>query len=155
ITGALCSLADVLAAQGDPDAASALYWESLGLYRKLPDPAVFRKFGPQRGIACCLEGLAKVAAATGDPERAVRLLGAAEQLRQAIGASPSVPEAAEHGRLVASLQAAQGEAAFATAWAEGQALPLEQTIMCALDEEASTRNPLSSAVASPHHDPVL
>ena len=48
--------------------------------------ALRREMGERLGIAECLEELAAVAAGSGEPARAARLLGAAEAIRMAIGA---------------------------------------------------------------------
>ncbi len=109
--------------------APAYLRESLGLRRAISD---------RLGIAECLEGLATVAVGQHQPERATRLLGAAEALRQAIGA-PLPP--VERLAFEATMQAARaplGEQAFATAWAAGRALPLEHVIDEALADVAAT-----------------
>ena len=84
-----------------------------------------------------LEGLARVAAAKGRPERASRLCGAAAALREELGAlhSPLAARRAEHDRTVAAARAALGEDAFESAWAKGHALPFEEAIDAALGDE--------------------
>ena len=44
-------------------------------------------------------------------------------------------ERAEYEQVLAGLRAALGEPAFAAAWAEGEAMPLEQALAQALDED--------------------
>jgi hypothetical protein len=78
--------------------------------------------------------LAAVAVAKA-PDRAARLVGAAEGLRAAIGAPRPHAECAEHERHVATACAALGEAAFAAAWATGRTMPLERMIPEALRAE--------------------
>jgi hypothetical protein len=102
--------------QGDDDRATALYKESLTLYREL---------GNKHGLAECLEGLAGVAVAQWQLERAARLLGAAETLREVTGAPLSPGERARYDRDVSAGRVGLGEAAFAAAWAMGKAMPLE------------------------------
>jgi hypothetical protein len=96
--------------------------------------AFWRQDGNRQGIATCLDGLAAVASGQGDPERAARLLGAAAALRE----NRSIPlppvERADLDRVMAGVRASLGEAAFAAAWAQGQAMPLEQIIDEALQE---------------------
>jgi hypothetical protein len=82
-----------------------------------------------------LEGFAHVAGAEGDAERAARLFGAAEALREALGAPLPPVERAHYDRSVAATRAALGEEAFAAAWAEGRALSLEQAIAAPATEE--------------------
>ncbi|MFQ5794233.1 MAG: tetratricopeptide repeat protein [Candidatus Bipolaricaulia bacterium] len=120
-------LGQVEAGQGDLGQAAELYEESLTLQRELRDKG---------GIALCLEGLAGVACANGRPERAARLFGAAEALHEAIGFPlPSIDRTLmDYDRNVSAVRAELGEEAFAIAWAEGQAMPLEQAIAHALEK---------------------
>jgi hypothetical protein len=87
-------------------------------------------------MAVCLEGLAGVAGAEGQPARAASLFAAAQTLRDAIGAPPSPHEAARLKRRVTAARGGLGEEAFAAIWAEGQALPLEAAIAVALQRTA-------------------
>jgi predicted ATPase/class 3 adenylate cyclase len=111
--------------RGEDRQAIAQLSESLQMRRDLADKA---------GIAGCLEGLAPVALARSEPERAARLFGAASMLREAI-AAPLAP--AERAIAVADLEdvrAVLGEEAFGSAWAEGQAMTLEQAVAYALED---------------------
>ena len=74
-----------------------------------------------------------VAVAQGQPERAARLLGAAEAWFDVPGHTIDPPERAEHDGYIAAARAQLGEEAFAAAWAAGQALTLEQAIAEALN----------------------
>jgi hypothetical protein len=114
---ALCRLGMVAHAQGDDERAMALYGESLALRREL---------GDKHGLAECLEGLAGVAVAQRQLERAARLLGAAETLRETTGAPLSPGERVRYDRDVSAVRAGLGEVAFAAARATGKAMPLEQ-----------------------------
>ena len=97
------------------------------------------KIGCQEGadrrfIAGCLSGLAAVAAPR-QPERAARLFGAADALREAMG-SPQL-RTVEHRSYdddMAALRAHLDEETFAAAWADGQAMAMERAIACALGE---------------------
>jgi predicted ATPase/class 3 adenylate cyclase len=124
IARALTCLGHVAAAQGDAAPARALLEEGLALHRGL---------GDQRDSCLAIAGFAALAAARGEWERAARLLGAAK----ALGAHLAIKEPEEqvfYERLAAA-RATQGEAAFAVAIAEGQALTLEQAIAEALGED--------------------
>lgn len=79
------------------------------------------------GIAAGLENFASLAAAEGQPERAVRLWAAGAALREALGAAPACSEQA-----LAALRSALGEQAFAAAFAEGHRLERDQAIEAAL-----------------------
>ena len=59
-------------------------------------------------------------------ERGARFLGAAAALRQAIGAPLSPRQQARYDHDLSAVRAGLGDAAFAAAWATGQATPLEQ-----------------------------
>jgi tetratricopeptide (TPR) repeat protein len=83
------------------------------------------------GVAC-LEGLARVAAMQGRPERAARLLGASAARREEQGITLSPIVRADHDHAENAARAALGEDAFTTAWAVGHAMPLEEAVKDAL-----------------------
>jgi predicted ATPase/DNA-binding CsgD family transcriptional regulator len=85
-------------------------------------------------ISQCLEGLAGVACDQRQPRRAAFLFGAAEALREAIGAQRPSAILADYVRDVASTRAQLEEKAFADAWALGRSATLEQVTACALAE---------------------
>src|SRR5207253_7729269 len=101
-------LADVGYDQADFDRAQTLYNVSLALYREVND---------RGGIAVCLEGLARIAGAQRRPNRAARLFGAAEALREALGAPLPPAQRLVHDRCVAAACAATEQAAFLAALA--------------------------------------
>jgi predicted ATPase/DNA-binding CsgD family transcriptional regulator/DNA-binding XRE family transcriptional regulator/Tfp pilus assembly protein PilF len=116
---ALPSLAHVLIEQADYAQADALLTENL---------ALARDHGDREGVRRGLEGFAHLAAAQGRPASAVRLVGAAAALREAIGAPLSPSERATRERWLASARDVLGEQASALAWAEGRAISLEQAM---------------------------
>jgi predicted ATPase/DNA-binding SARP family transcriptional activator len=122
---ALNSLAHVVYLQGDPIGARRYYRESL---------VVCQEIGEKRGIAYCLEGFAKIAARYGNAAQAANWLGAAEALRQAIGAPLSGAEGSELDQDVIVTRNKLGERIFGVAWAEGRAMTMEQAIAFALEE---------------------
>jgi non-specific serine/threonine protein kinase len=112
---------------GDYERAPALLHEALLLSRDI---------GAKTVMAETLEPLAWSAVVQEQPGRAARLGGAAETLREAIGA-PLAPEyRLGHDQAVQAMRAALGDEVFAAAWAEGRALPLEQAIALALEGRA-------------------
>jgi tetratricopeptide (TPR) repeat protein len=119
------ALALVDRAQGDFAPARAHLWESL---------AHQRDAGFQRFIPNTLISLAGLEAALGQAERAARLFGAADVLREAMGVRLSVSEREAYDRDIAVARSALGEGPFAAAWAAGRALSLEDAIRFALDE---------------------
>jgi non-specific serine/threonine protein kinase len=102
--------------------------------------ALFQKHGGKRGCVDCLAALAGVAGAERQPERAARLLGAAEALRQAnrIGPAMNHADRLAHDRFVAAARVQLDVAAFA-AWAEGREMTMEQAIAYALLEAEAPR----------------
>jgi predicted ATPase/DNA-binding SARP family transcriptional activator len=76
----------------------------------------------RESIALNLEGIAAVHAATGDPERAARLLGAAEEVADQAGFRREPLEQQVHDRTVAAVRAALGDDGLAAAIAEGRTL---------------------------------
>ncbi|MDP9372367.1 MAG: tetratricopeptide repeat protein [Chloroflexota bacterium] len=119
ISKTLVTLGSLALRHGDHRRARALYAEALALCRELGDREV---------IAYCLEGLADVARVRGEADQAARLWGAAERLRETIGAPLSPVGRADYEHDVTAARAQLGQAAFAAAWAEGRAMPLEQVI---------------------------
>ena len=109
--------------QGDGRQAGAALIESLVLLRDIHD----RLF-----MLYCLSGLGGVASAQGEPVRAARLFGAVTTLRDVLGVPTLLGEHALQEGLVAAARSQVDEATFATGWAEGQAMTLEQAIAYAL-----------------------
>jgi predicted ATPase len=122
---ALAHLARMSDYQGDYERATALYKEGLALNPRLEI---------KRGILWCLTGLAEVEASQQQGERAARLWGAAEALREATHDPIEAFWHASHDGNAAAARAALGDEAFAAAWAEGRAMPLKQAITFALEE---------------------
>jgi hypothetical protein len=77
-------------------------------------------------MAAGLEGLAGVVAAQGASAWAVRLWGAADALREAMGTHISPVYRADYERSVAAVRTQLGVKAFAAGWAEGRMMTLEQ-----------------------------
>ena len=90
--------------------------------------ALAREVGDKLTIAFTMEGLANVVLVQGDPRRAARLLSAAESLRIVNGTPISPVERADYNHLVATARIQLGQAAFATAWAEGRTMTLERAL---------------------------
>jgi tetratricopeptide (TPR) repeat protein len=107
----LFNLALAVLLQGRHDDARARFTGGLQLARDL---------GYREGVIYFLEGLAAVHAATGEHERAAKLLGAAASAGEETGVSLEPLERDMHDRTVATVVAALGEAAFATAQADGR-----------------------------------
>lgn len=111
-------------------AAQALHEDSLAIYCEM---------GAREGIAHSLDGLAEVAGRT-FPDRAPRLWGAAERLREEIGVPLPQNERSRYDRQVAAARAALDEKAqmlFDRAWQEGRGMTLEQVLALALTQTAA------------------
>ncbi len=121
----LRNLGKVALHQSESGRATVYFRESLILSREIGD-----RWLSEEG----LEGFAAVASATGHYERAARLLGAADQLREILGWHPSPPDQVDYDECTASTRAALGNTAFSAAWAEGRGMTLEQAIEYALSD---------------------
>jgi predicted ATPase/DNA-binding CsgD family transcriptional regulator len=86
----------------------------------------------QTGITIALESLGELAGVTGDHDKAARLLGAADALRQVIGFPRARLNQAGHDAAVAVIRASIGDAAFDKAWDEGVALTIDDAVSYAL-----------------------
>src|SRR5205807_10224650 len=105
--------------QSDYDRAEEVYREVLVLSQQ---------FGTNWAVHGSLVSIAKTACALGQPARATCLLGAAEELRSSMGLFTSLSERTHVDRALASARAALGAGAFASAWADGAALTVEQAV---------------------------
>jgi predicted ATPase/Tfp pilus assembly protein PilF len=156
VAGSLWDLGSVAYLQGEYGAALSCFEECLAIRREL---------GDHLGIAASLEALAALACEgraqpsagqvaggefpeeessgrAGAGRRAARLFGAAEALREAIGAPVPPSDREAYCRAVSRARELLGEEAFAPAWAEGRALLLDDAIEEALRGAGeSTRRP--------------
>jgi tetratricopeptide (TPR) repeat protein len=119
----LNSLGQIATSEGDYARARECLEESLKLGWEI---------GERRSIAYSLEALARLAAAASSAAQAARLCGAAEALREQIGAPLSPAARTRLEAVIAAARTALGENTFAAAWAEGRALPLDQAVTAAL-----------------------
>ncbi len=131
IANCLNNLGNLACEQGELAPARALHAEGLAIDRELRD---------RWGIAFALEGLAAVVVALGSGLRAARIWGAAERLREEIGAPLPPNERPRYDRRVAVVRAAlRDDAAFDRAWQEGRNLTIEQAIALALSDTVEQR----------------
>jgi tetratricopeptide (TPR) repeat protein len=128
------TLAWVVLQRGEVEGAVPPFKQSL---------ATFRELGDKRNIAYLLDALA-AASAKGcyapamAGRRATRLFAAAAALRDVQGTRLPPADEALYRPYVAAVRGELDEAAFAAAWAEGQAMSLEQAVAYALDEAPAT-----------------
>lgn len=88
----------------------------------------------ERGVAECAAGLARLAAAEGQPLQAATLWGAAEASRERNGWGVWPADAAEDARSLAIARAECDAAEFDRAWQAGRALSLEQALELMTDD---------------------
>jgi non-specific serine/threonine protein kinase len=132
IVGAvLLDLAQIALGRRDNGRATALLVECLAAAQQISD---------SRRIAECLEGFGELAAASGRAERAARLLGAAQAVRDAHGSTLQPVNRPIHASSLAAARQALGDAAFSDAWDAGRAMQLEHAL-----EEALAPVSLSSS----------
>ena len=125
IAASLSNMGNLSYMQGDYSAARSLYEQSL---------AIQRDIGNKSGIAGSLAGLGEAAIEIGQSQKGAELLGASQDLLEAIGAVLEVSERIPFERAIASALSQLGEEAFEKAWREGQAMSQEQAIQYALGE---------------------
>jgi tetratricopeptide (TPR) repeat protein len=122
----LSLLARIATVRGDYTSASVLCNECL---------AIGKELGDRELLASGLEAVAGLIAAqearrtsTKGALRAAKLWGAAESLREAIGAPIPPLERATYERAVTAMRTQLGEETFAAAWAEGRSLTPDQAL---------------------------
>ncbi len=122
----MITLAILLNMRGDATRATALLRESITLAGVGGDPMLL-------AVASSLDALAGVSLRRGDHERAARLLGAADAIRDSDNARVPAEYRALYQRTVDAVRTRMGDGAFNAAWVAGRALSLEQAIAEALE----------------------
>jgi hypothetical protein len=115
-------------AQEDHDLVADLFGEVLTLSSGIGDLA---------NIAYCMEGLAAVAMARGQAERAAILLGAANGLLRIVGAAVYTyrPDRSLYDRTLFTARATLGDHAWGAAWEQGFAMSATQAVAYALSDD--------------------
>jgi predicted ATPase/transcriptional regulator with XRE-family HTH domain len=124
----LSDLANVAVRRGDLARAFDLHRQALTLKRRLAD---------HRRVAISLEDMAALAVAEGRLAHAGRLLGAASELRAAIGAPLPEPERATTERTTELARAELGNRAWTTEFETGRTTPLDEIVAEALGERVA------------------
>jgi non-specific serine/threonine protein kinase len=160
MSSALIGLGDLALLRGDHTTATALYEESRTFrgnqtwaLRRLCFAALHagnadwarelirqsldgcRKVQSILGSTECLAAFAATDVVRGHAARAVRLFAAQAEGFRRIGGEATPADRAETGRFLAAARTALPEDAFLAAWAEGQAMTLEQAIAYALEQD--------------------
>jgi predicted ATPase/DNA-binding SARP family transcriptional activator len=159
MAAALRSLGFVALEQGDDRKAKALLRESLTLAQEIGDKGAIVK--ALEGLACAIgvhcqggdSGAARLLEEVSAPDSeetlegcallAARLWSAAEALRHTMGAPLAPAERLFYDPRMAAVRARVNETNFLAAWAEGQAMPLEQAIACAHAGQTEAHEPVT------------
>ena len=132
--GALTTRARVAIAQGEPEQAERDAHDAL---------ACAADVQAYLGVPDILECLAGLAGDAGSHREAARLFGAAQAIRQRMGAVRFKVYDAGYEASVAALRDAMGERDFDAAWAEGAALSTEEAIAYAQRGRGERKRPTS------------
>ncbi len=127
IPGTLERLGWAALLRGDQERAKTWHEENLRLSQKLGNTLIATE---------SLEGLACAIGTKGEAQRAAKLFGAAQALREAVGYQQSPGERAVQEPYLLAARSRLGET-WEAALAEGRAMGLEQAIDCALSDEPS------------------
>ena len=123
MAAALAGLGRVARAMGDYSTAHARFSEALNIQQETEG---------RIWVAPFLDDFASLAVAYGQAPQAVRLLGAAAALREALGINLKAYESEDHERTVAAARKQLSDAEFEAAWAEGRGLSVKEAIEDAL-----------------------
>lgn len=111
--------------EGEIEGARTLFAASLETFWELDD---------DWGVAEAVEGSAALAAASGDPERAAWIAGAAEGLRSTISARPFASDSAVLERYLIAVRASLDEDLWRRQWDAGRGAGAEQVVDSILSE---------------------
>jgi tetratricopeptide (TPR) repeat protein len=106
------------------------YQQAIELYRETI--LEWQRLGHRAAIAHQLECFAFIAKAQGEVERAYKLLGAAEALREKINIAMTPQERDEYERAIADLKSNLDEEQYTSLWSEGRSMTMEQAIQFTL-----------------------
>ena len=119
IGAALEAQAQLAREAGEISAAEELLHEALRAFHEAGDPG---------GVADVLESLAALVAELQNAEQAVRLLGAADGIRAAVGCVRFPVRQPSYEAELGALREALGEEAFAAAWSAGASASLDDAV---------------------------
>jgi tetratricopeptide (TPR) repeat protein len=100
--------------------------EPLSIYRDLLPK--WRDIGHRAAVAHELECIAYLLSKKGEPQRAVKILGAADSLRKLIESTATPVELAEYEKELSAIRSKMDSREFETVWEEGQKLDMEEAI---------------------------
>jgi predicted ATPase len=123
MAGCLADLGNLARDHGDYTASRAFYIESMKLFQEL---------GQKRGMARLLDCLACWSAAQAQPERALRLAGAAAAMRHVLGAPLPIAEQAKSEKTLHLARKSVTPTVAGAAWMEGWTMPADKAFEDAL-----------------------
>ena len=109
------------------------YAQATAIYHQ--NVLAWQELGYLAALAHDIECLAFIACAQSQFQRAARLFGAAEILRESLNSLMTATERIEYDQNISALRAQMDESAFATTWAEGRAMTMEQAVAYALETQ--------------------
>src|SRR5262249_4998789 len=121
----LGNLGFVASEQGEYGVAQGLIKEGM---------TIFKELGDRQGVVGLLESMAVVMQALAKSQTAVCLWGAADTIRECMGARRPPNEQKRYDGQVAQARTALGDVAFAAAWEEGRTMSWEQAVAFSLEE---------------------
>jgi hypothetical protein len=125
----LCYLAYLARHEGDASKAQTLLRSSLGLQSDIHD---------KRSTSLALVGVAGLSNLAGRMDRAARLLSVAKRVLTEAQYAWEPVERTEYEDTLVKVRAQLDSQEFATAWAEGRAMTLDQAVVYALAEMPTT-----------------
>jgi predicted ATPase/class 3 adenylate cyclase len=117
-------LAHILRLEGNYPQAMSSYRETVKEWQRI---------GHRAAVAHQLESIAFIAKALEQSGKSIRLLGAAEALRQKINIDMTPQERELYNKEVADLKANMGEKEFTSFWADGRSMTMDEAIELALE----------------------
>ena len=123
----LTDLGLILLVNGDNARARARFIDALRIHREI---------GHVRMIPITIEGLAALAVRNKEPERAARMYGAAEALREDIALPLDDPDEWQYARHVEHARAQLDDQVFVSAWAAGREMGINAAVEYALGMSA-------------------
>jgi predicted ATPase/DNA-binding XRE family transcriptional regulator len=123
----IMGMADVAFEREDFSTATFLYRDCLLMFQKGAD------YG---GLPFALESVAGLAYIKKQPEKAARILGAADALRKSTNLPLPLPYSSAYQKKLSIVQQQLDPSTFDLAWAEGHAMTIDHVITLALDELA-------------------
>jgi predicted ATPase/DNA-binding CsgD family transcriptional regulator len=134
VAGSLLGLCECVSRRGDYRGAAAMLGECLSLLRRSMDHSL---------LIGCLVNLAETAVGVRRAEDAIRQMGANQAVRERFGIDAFPMDRADDDRIVAAARARLPAEVFASAWAAGRTMHLEQIMTegAALAEAIATSAP--------------